>query len=370
MLPSYLLERVLVSAPDAIVVSDASGRIEFVNRQVSALFGYEPEELLARCIEELLPERLRPRHREHRAGFASAPRARPMGERLELLARRKDGAEFPVEISLSPVRDRDRWLIAAAIRDVTGRRRAERELILAREAAEAARALADQASRAKSRFLATASHDLRQPVQSLALSNGTLRRLVRDPAALEALELQERAIGAMSRLLNALLDIGKLESGAVRPEISEFTAASLFEDLRQEFAGLACAKGLELDFESCGHRLRSDRSLLEQVMRNLVANALKYTARGGVRVRCRGESGLVWLEVADSGIGIAADQLPHIFDEFFQVGGRSSGSQNGYGLGLSIVNRIVRLLELRLDVQSAPGRGSCFRLGVPGAATG
>ena len=327
MLPRHLIEWALLSAPDAIVICDARGRIEFVSRQVSALFGYEAEELLGRPIEQLLPQRLRGSHRDLRARFAHAPRARAMGEGLELLGCRKNGTEFPVEISLSPIRDGDRLLVAAAIRDATGRRRTERELTLAREAAEAARRLADEASRAKSRFLSTASHDLRQPVQSLALTNGTLRRLVRDPSALEVLELQERAIGAMARLLNALLDISKLEAG--------------------------------------GDLLRSDLSLLEQVMRNLVANAIKYTPRGEVRVRCLREPALVWLEVADTGVGIAPDQLPHIFDEFFQVGARSSGTGNGYGLGLSIVRRIVELLELKLEVRSEPGAGSSFRVGVP-----
>ncbi len=365
MLPRHLIEWALLSAPDAIVICDARGRIEFVSRQVSALFGYEAEELLGRPIEQLLPQRLRGSHRDLRARFAHAPRARAMGEGLELLGCRKNGTEFPVEISLSPIRDGDRLLVAAAIRDATGRRRTERELTLAREAAEAARRLADEASRAKSRFLSTASHDLRQPVQSLALTNGTLRRLVRDPSALEVLELQERAIGAMARLLNALLDISKLEAGSVRPEIREFTVATLFEELRQEFSSLALEKHITLGFEAGGDLLRSDLSLLEQVMRNLVANAIKYTPRGEVRVRCLREPALVWLEVADTGVGIAPDQLPHIFDEFFQVGARSSGTGNGYGLGLSIVRRIVELLELKLEVRSEPGAGSSFRVGVP-----
>src|SRR5208282_4822237 len=137
---------------------------------------------------------------------------------------RRNGGEFPVEISLSPVEDGDRTLIAAAIRDVTDRKRIEAELIVAREAAEAARELADQAresadraNQGKSRFLATASHDLRQPLQTLELLNGALRRRVTDRSALEALAQSEQAIAAMSRLLNALLDISKLESGAIRP---------------------------------------------------------------------------------------------------------------------------------------------------------
>lgn len=375
MLPSQLIESVLESAPDAIVISDASGRIVFTNRQVRALFDYAGEDLIGRPVEALLPERLRSAHLGHRAQFITTPRIRPMGAGLELRARRRDGSEFPVEVSLSPVRESGRTLVVAAIRDATERKRIEDELVRARHAAEGlrqaaveAREAAERASRAKSRFLATASHDLRQPLQSLALLNGTLRRLANRPEAREALAQQDQAIGAMTRLLNALLDISKLESGAIRPEITDFTVAALFEELRREFASLAVNKGLDLHVEPCDDTLRSDPSLLEQVLRNLISNAIKYTRRGQVKLRCLHAPTLVRLEVADTGIGIPADQLPYIFDEFFQVGAGPGRHGEGYGLGLAIVNRIVSLLDLKIEVRSEPGRGSSFCVDVPAGA--
>ena len=368
MLPPHLIECALTSAPDAIVISDASGRIVFASRQVYALFGYESEELMERPIEVLLPERMRSSHLHRRADFIAAPRVRPMGVGLELRARRKDGSEFPVEISLSPIHDGGQVLVAAAIRDVTDRMQIQHEMALARQSAIEARDAADRANRAKSRFLATASHDLRQPLQSLALLNGTLRRLVHAPEAREALGQQDQAIGAMSRLLNALLDISKLESGAIRPEVSDFTVAALFDELRAEFASLAVNKGLELHVESCEDTVHSDPSLLEQVLRNLVSNAIKYTRQGRVLLRCVHAPALVRLEVEDTGIGIPTDQLPYIFDEFFQVGTGPSGKSEGYGLGLAIVSRIVQLLGLRIEVHSEPGKGSTFCLDVPTAA--
>ena len=358
MLPPQLAPSALESAPDAIVVVDASGQVVFANRQLSAVFGYESAEILGRTVEHLLPERFRGRHIGHRSAFAHTPRVRPMGAGLELLARRKDGSEFPVEISLSPIRDGERTLVAAAIRDVTDRKRIEAELLAAREAA-------DRANQAKSRFLATASHDLRQPLQALSLLNGALRRLPADAQVSEALAQQEQAITGMSRLVNALLDISKLESGAIRPEITDFTVASVFEEMRREFASLASNKGLELEVESCNDAVRSDPSLIEQILRNLVSNAIKYTRRGRVLLRCLHETSVVRLEVLDTGVGIPADQLPYIYDEFYQVAGAAGHSRDGYGLGLSIVSRLVKLLELRLDVRSEPGKGSSFLLDLP-----
>lgn len=380
--PPDLARSALDAAPDAMLIIDASGAIRYANQQVAALFLYDREELVGQSIERLMPERFRTRHVHHRDGFFANVRLRPMGQGLELFARRADGSEFPVEISLSPVDSADRPLVAAAIRDVTERKRAEAELIAARQAAERARAaadearavaddareIADRANQGKSRFLATASHDLRQPLQTLALLNGTLRRLVNDPDAAQALEQQDVAIDSMSRLLNALLDISKLESGTVKPEPTDFTVAALFDGLRGEFSDVAGRKGLELVIESAGEGIHSDPSLVEQILRNLVSNAIKYTRTGRVVLRCLLEQPTrVRIAVIDTGVGIPAEQLPLICDEFYQVGVPANSSRDGYGLGLSIVQRLVKLLKLSLDIQSEVGKGSTFSLVLPAA---
>jgi two-component system, sensor histidine kinase len=362
MFDAALLPGVLASAPDAIIVVDASGRVRYANNQLTALFGYATDEVVGQPIEMLLPERLRQRHVGHRLGFHQSLRIRPMGVGQELFARRNDGSEFPVEISLSPIGDGEQRFVAAVIRDATERRTAELEL-------RQARAEADRANQAKSRFLATASHDLRQPLQTLVLLNGTLRRTARDADMLDAIEQQGQAISAMSRLLNALLDISKLESGSIQVEITDFDLGAALEQLRDDFHIQAADKGLRLEVECSRVRAHTDRTLVIQVLRNLVANAIKYTDEGSIRLCCRTGTQMVYVDVVDTGIGISAENLRCIFDEFFQAGATSHSARQGYGLGLSIVQRIAGLLGLGIAVKSEPGVGSTFTVALPAGAS-
>ncbi len=357
--PSELARSALDAAPDAMIIIDDSGVICFANRQVSALFGYPHDDIIGRRVECLMPERFWDRHVAHRQSYTRSVRVRPMGSGLDLFGQRLDGTEFPLEISLSPIEDGERVLVAAAIRDVNDRKRVEAELIVARRAA-------DRANQAKSRFLATASHDLRQPLQTLSLLNGTLRRMFADSDAMPILTQQEQAIDGMSRLLNTLLDISKLESGAVKPDPTDFAVAALFEEVRIEFQDLAASKGLTFEVipsEDCVH---SDRSLVGQILKNLVSNAIKYTRQGAVALRClHQQPSLVRIEVLDTGIGIPGDQLRYIYDEFYQVGVPTNSSREGYGLGLSIVQRLVALLDVKLEAHSQVGKGSQFALTLP-----
>ena len=229
----------LDSAPDAMVIIDEQGKIAIVNAQAEEMFGYEREEMLGRTIEMLLPDRL---HMQTQGASArvfspvhASDRWAPV---LTLLARRQDGSEFPVEISLSPVQSRAGRFVSSVIRDVTERKRMEDEIIAARQVAE-------RANKANSAFLAAASHDLRQPVQALSLLNGALRRTVTDERALQMVESQEHSLTAMTNLLNSLLDISRLDAGAVIPELEVFPIKRLIDRLSDEFARQAQHTGLE-----------------------------------------------------------------------------------------------------------------------------
>ncbi len=347
----------LETAPDAMIIVDDAGEIAIVNGQTERMFGYSRSEMIGQPIEMLLPDRVREAHVSHRSKYINSPRLRPMGSGLELIGQRKDGSEFPVEISLSPVETATTRFVSSVIRDVTNRKRMERQIIAAQEAAE-------RANKANSAFLAAASHDLRQPVQALSLLNGALRRTVKDERALEMINSQERSLTAMTNLLNSLLDISRLDAGAVTPEIEDFPMQRLIDRLSAEFGRQAQHKGLEFRTGSCGATVRSDPNLLSEIIQNLVANAIRYTDKGTVTMTCSQADGRCNLEVEDTGIGISEDQLEAIFQEFHQVKA-PGGSKEGFGLGLAIVRRLADLLDHTIGVQSEVGRGSTFTISVP-----
>ena len=348
----------LNAAPDAMIVIDGRGRIVLANRHVEAMFGYSANELLLERIERLLPERFRDVHTTHRAAYTQQPRRREMGPGLDLYGLRRDGSEFPVEISLNVFQTPEGTLTSAAIRDVSDQVQVRRDLAAARDDAE-------RANRAKSGFLAAASHDLRQPLQTLNILNGVLRKTADCDHAIRAVDQQAAALDSMSDLLNSLLDISKLESGAITPDIGDCDVRDIFHRLSAEFRGQAEAKGLKLLVDNCNDVVLTDASLLEQMMQKLVANAIRYTREGLVQLRCLHLSESVRIEVADTGIGIPGEELGPIFDEFHQLNRGADAPREGLGLGLSVVQRLASLLDHPVNVESRPGGGSCFSLTLP-----
>jgi PAS domain S-box-containing protein len=342
-----ITQHLLRFSPDALIVIDAWGRIRFANETVTDLFGYLPEQLLERPLDTLIPERLRRQHGHHIAAYMSKPGSREMGARIaDLFARRADGTEFAAGIRLAPFRIRGKLFVAAAIRDNTERRQINDALIDAREEA-------DRANRAKSRFLATASHDLRQPIQTIRLLNAAMLKVAR-PDIRELLQQQERAIDGMTRMLNALLDISRLESGAIEPEMTPIAMTEMFHQLATEFDSIALARGIGLRIEPVPVVLRTDRTLFYQLLQNLVGNALKYTDQGEVVVTCVPGIDALTIAVSDTGIGIPAEKLDRIFDEYYQVDTQGA-KRMGVGLGLAIVKEVARLLGFTVKISSRIG---------------
>jgi len=348
---------ILESAPDAMIIIDHYGKIAIVNGQAEEMFGYSREEMLGQEIELLLPEALHDKHLSHRARYAREPHLRPMGLDMELHGRRKDGSVFPVEISLSPVTSASGFFVSSVIRDVTTRKKMERDLISARQAAE-------RANKANTAFLAAASHDLRQPVQALSLLNGALRRTVEGPLALEMVESQQHSLDAMTNLLNSLLDISRLDAGAIEPEFEEFPIQRLVDRLSAEFSRQAMQKKLKFNACDCSTIVRSDPNLLGEIIQNLVSNAIQYTDKGSVTLSCYENDGYLRVGITDTGIGIEPDQIDEIFQEFYQI--KTPGQdKEGFGLGLAIVKRMADLLDHKVSVRSDPGRGSTFSVFMP-----
>jgi len=248
--------------------------------------------------------------------------------------------------------------ILIAIDDIT-----ERKHIAV--ALEIAKLNAEKANLGKSRFLAAASHDLRQPLQTLSLLHSILARKINDPECLTLIGKLNETLGAMAGMLDTLLDINQLEAGKVQPEIDSFKITGVLEHLKTEFMYLAKAKGLSLCVVPSSGCVRSDPLLLGQMIRNLLSNAVKYTKQGKILVGCRRMRDHLRIEVWDTGIGIPAEQLESIFEEYHQLGNPARERGLGLGLGLSIVNRLGDLLGHRTGVRSAAGQGSVFTIEVP-----
>ena len=234
------------------------------------------------------------------------------------------------------------------------------QLTVQKNAAETARETAEAANIAKSRFLAAASHDLRQPIHALNLYLGAFSQLpLAHQTGLLLGKVRQCAL-IMDNMFRTLLDVSKLDAGAVNPQITIFALAPLFARMRLEFEPQARAKGLQLRVHRCSAFAKSDPALVERILRNLISNAIRYTDHGRVVVGCRRHRGSMRVSVCDSGIGIAAHEQSLVFEAFYQVGNRGRDRSKGLGLGLAIVERLARLLQTPLTLRSRTGHGSLF----------
>ena len=349
--------------PDGIVVTDADGLIVFVNSLTVEIFGWDREEMLGQPVEMLLPARFRGGHRGLRSGYHASPRSRPMGMGTDLAALRKDGSEFPAEISLAPIRLGEGTWAVAAVRDVTERRRVEAKALLYRQAQEEVRA--------RDEFLSIASHELRTPVTALHVQVQMLQRVVdRSGASVpepvrERVTALDRQVRRLSGLVEALLDLSRIRLGRLELAREPVDVATLASEVAAPYqADLALANGSPVRVIAPAPAVGSlDRVRIEQVLGNLLANAVKFGEGKPVEVRVERDGQRIRVAVVDHGVGIDADQRDRIFGRFE----RAAPAQHfpGLGLGLYVAREIVEAHGGRIRAEGAPGSGATFTVELP-----
>ena len=381
------------AAPDGIVIVDDSGHIVLINEQAKNIFGYNNEDLNGRFHDILLPERFWNQHKHHRHDYFSNPHKRPMGSEIkELLGKRLDGSEFPVEISLSPLKTNEGIWVITIVRDITDRKRVEHELEahrfrleeLAEERTDKLKEKTvelEKATRLKSEFLANMSHELRTPMNSIM---GFTERVIKKANHLLPEKQRENLNRVLKNahhllgLINSLLDISKIEAGKMEVYPETFNLAALITEVIALMGNIAEDKGINIHttIHDQDLMLYTDRTKLRQIFINLSGNAVKFTDKGSINVsselldKNRAEqdaffksgTDYVVITVSDTGHGINPDDMQYVFESFAQAGGEKTG---GTGLGLTIAKNFTELLQGRIDVSSVKGEGTIFTVIIP-----
>jgi len=326
---------------------------QWINPAVERISGYTPKECL-NMRDYPLPI-VHPDDREAIAACLQQARLGTPGNDVEFRIAHKTGEERWGAVSWQTITDEEGFPMGyrTSVRDITARKHTEQALRRAQQVAE-------KASADKSRFLAAASHDLRQPIQAANMFAGALGNGGSGADQKKIVASLQQALGAAGELLDALLDVSRLDSGVLSVKSEAVHVADIFEEIDTEFAALARDKGLELIIVATSQVIVGDFVMLLRVVRNLVANAIRYTDRGKVLLGARRQGSSVRIEVWDTGIGIPAGDLGTVFEDFRQLDNPERDRLKGLGLGLSIVRRAVNLLGMRIDVRSEVGRGSVF----------
>jgi protein-histidine pros-kinase len=355
------------SAPDAVVVVDADGRIVLMNDQTSNLLGYRMDELLGRSVDVLIPDHLREAHRADREHYIATPEVRPMGAGQELSARRKDGTLLPVDVSLSPVETDEGMLVFALLRDASQRRGVEDTL---RSALDKERRAADDLRKldeAKSAFLSAVSHELRTPLTAI-LGFAELMQDVDIRNSEMMGDLVDRLQGSATRLaslLSDLVDVDRLERGILEPH----RRRSLLRDLVDRALVPVDGARHDIDLHIDNAFVNVDLAQTERIIENLVSNAVKYTPPGShIEVVARaGTDGALSISVIDNGPGLPDELKASVFEPF--VRGDTGTFTPGTGLGLALVDRFAKLHGGRAWAEDREGGGAVFRVELPGEGT-
>lgn len=388
-------EAIFLFATEGILIVDKQGKIVRVNPSGADMFGYEPEELTDLMIEDLIPNRFRQVHTVHRTSFNAHPHARSMGSGMDLYAKRKDGTEFPVEISLSPYQNSKGAYVIAFVIDISIRKVAENKLVsykneleveveertlVLKEAIQKLEKTKDELDRAlkreqelnlmKSRFITIASHEFRTPLATVLSSLSLVEKygdLDENEKRNKHIHRIKSSVRNLTDILNDFLSLNKLEEGKVVVAPENFAINDFLEEICQQMQGIA-KKGqtveciCETTEPSCEVRL--DTKLIKNIVINLISNAIKFSPEDS-RIQIKGSltSLQVVISIKDEGIGIPEAEKKHVFERFYRMS--NAEAIQGTGLGLSIVNQYILLLKGKIDFVSEENKGTEFIITLP-----
>jgi PAS domain S-box-containing protein len=368
---SALTSAIIDAALDCIISIDANGEIVEFNPAAVRTFGFSRDQVLGRELAEtIIPARLRSRHRQALRRCVETGEAHILGKRLEMPAQRADGTEFPVELAVTRVVAGARPVFTAHVRDITDRQRIEHERAELLERERSARMEAERANRSKDQFLATVSHELRTPLTAILGWASILQTRGVSPDRLPDIHDRIfRSAKAQAQIVNDLLDVSRMVAGQFQLEWQETDVCDVARLGLETIHSTALAKGVAMDAEipGAGCVVSGDPARLQQVIWNLLSNAIRFTPAGGavlLTVQASGSS--VVIEVRDTGIGVSAAFLPHLFERFWQADNTSTRAHGGLGLGLALVRHIVELHGGEVEARSeGEGCGSTFVVRLP-----
>ena len=388
------VEAIFQFATEAILITDNEGKIIKVNPSTEMMFGYNSEEFIGQPIEILIPNRLTERHIKHRQQFSECPHARSMGANFDLFAKRKNGSEFPVEVSLSPYTNSQGSFVIAFIIDISIRKKAENQLIaykaeLEKEVEERTMILKEaiqkleqtkdeldnslkrerEVNSMKSRFISIASHEFRTPLATVLSSLSLVEKystLQDEEKRLKHIGRIKSSVRNLTDILNDFLSLNKLEEGKVMLNIESFNLHELIENLMQELQGIT--KKQQKIILSCSNSgncsVKLDKTLIRNIIINLVSNAIKFSPeKSNISINASLSERELTLSVADQGIGIPEADQKHLFERFFRSS--NAGEIQGTGLGLSIVAHYVSLLKGTIKFESKENEGTTFFINLP-----
>jgi PAS domain S-box-containing protein len=396
---NILLQQLFDQVTESIIVTRQDGTVVLINPATQKVFGYLPEELYGKAIEHLMPERFRRTHVQNRQSYVGNPHARSMGIGMDLFALKKNGSEFPVEISLSPFEAEGNKYILVFVIDITQRKKIEAEVvnhqkklesltmeleakvvdrtkILQEALTEIEKSKMDlsealekekELNELKSRFLSMASHEFRTPLTTILSS----ALLINEYPNTEQFDKRKRhvekiksAVDNLNDILSDFLSLSRIEEGKVNADYKRFNLPALIEDIREDIKGI-CKDGQNIIYKKEGKdEVNLDPKIVKNILINLISNAIKFSDENkNIYIQSDVTDDLIRLTVKDEGIGISKDDKEHLFQRFFR--GENAGNIQGTGLGLNIVSRYVELMDGNIEFESELEKGSTFTITFP-----